>query len=240
MVWFDQVHIQSCILLQHRWFFVSLPPGMMPGILLASSFYWLHTCVQLTCSSIFWKSKRNNSIVHKYLKVVCKDDRARLFSVGTSAKTRGNRHKLKQRTFLRNSSKQFCTVWVIQHWHRLLGDTVLFSILGDGQKLLHIMLGTLLWVALLEQELEQIRWTKRSLPASTIPWFCMIFNLQNWHANLKYRRFLLCDQSPYIILRFTYIKYKPWKQQRGAECRRSSTECDLEEKRGEVYSRNLL
>ena len=43
--------------------------------------------------------------VYKYLKGGCKDDRARLFSVGPSDRTRGNEDKLKHRTSCLNTRK---------------------------------------------------------------------------------------------------------------------------------------
>jgi len=45
--------------------------------------------------------------VYKYLKVRCKEDRARLFAVWLSERTRSNGHKLKHRRFPLNIRKRF-------------------------------------------------------------------------------------------------------------------------------------
>jgi len=50
--------------------------------------------------------------VYKYLQGECKEDRARLFSVAPSSRTRGNGHKLKRGRFPLNVRKHFFTVRV--------------------------------------------------------------------------------------------------------------------------------
>ncbi|KAK4811893.1 hypothetical protein QYF61_014926 [Mycteria americana] len=57
--------------------------------------------------------------VYKYLRGGCKEDRARLFSVVPSDKTRGNGYKLTPRRFPLNIRKRFFSVKVTEHWHRL-------------------------------------------------------------------------------------------------------------------------
>ncbi|GAB0205548.1 hypothetical protein GRJ2_003020400 [Grus japonensis] len=55
--------------------------------------------------------------VYKYLKGRCKEDTASLFSVVSRDRTRGNGHKL-------NIEKDFVTVKVTKHWHRLPREVV--------------------------------------------------------------------------------------------------------------------
>jgi len=55
----------------------------------------------------------------KYLKGGCQEDGAKLFSVVPSCRTRGNRHKLKNKKFQLNTRKNFFTLRVMEHWNRL-------------------------------------------------------------------------------------------------------------------------
>jgi len=54
----------------------------------------------------------------------CQDDEAKLLSVVSSDKTRGNRHKLKHRKFCLNLRKNFFTLRVTEHWNRLPREVV--------------------------------------------------------------------------------------------------------------------
>jgi len=57
--------------------------------------------------------------LYKCLKGGCKKNRARLFSVVPSDRTRGSGHKLKHRRCHLNIRKHFFTVRVAKHWHKL-------------------------------------------------------------------------------------------------------------------------
>lgn len=57
--------------------------------------------------------------VCKYLKGGCQEDRARLFPVVPSNRTRDNRQKLVHSKFCLNMRNNFFTMRVTKHWNRL-------------------------------------------------------------------------------------------------------------------------
>jgi len=56
--------------------------------------------------------------IYKYLMVGSKEDGARLFSVVSSDRTRGNRNNVKYGTFHRHRRINFFTVRVAEHWNK--------------------------------------------------------------------------------------------------------------------------
>jgi len=90
-------------------------------------------------------------VPYKYLKRGCQEDGARLFSAVRSDRTRGNRHKLKQRKSQLNTGKNFFTLRVTEHWNRLPREVVESPSLQLLKTHLDKVLCSLLWVTLLRQ-----------------------------------------------------------------------------------------
>jgi len=61
---------------------------------------------------------------YKYLKGVCQENGAKLFSVVPSDRTRCNGHQLKHRKFCLNMRKNVFTLRVTEHWNRLPREAV--------------------------------------------------------------------------------------------------------------------
>ena len=104
--------------------------------------------------------------LYKYLRGPYKDDGSKLFSVVRSDIKRCNGYKLNHRRFHRHMTKNFFMVRVTEHWNRLPREVV-----ESPLEIFKTCLDAMLCNMLSEQgvRLDDL-W--RSLPTSTILWFC--------------------------------------------------------------------
>ena len=107
----------------------------------------------------------------KYLQGGGQEDRARLFPVVPSDRTRGNGHKLKPRKLQLKMRKNFFPLRVTEPWPRLPKESVESPSLEIFQPRLAAVLCSLLWVTLLGQGLG-LGDPQRSLPTPTMLGFC--------------------------------------------------------------------
>lgn len=109
------------------------------------------------------EGSENLTNIYKYLKEGWKKYGARLCSVEPSARTRGSSHRLKHRILCMNMRKHFFTVQMTEHGNRLHRVVAEPSSLEIFENHPDVVLGSLLWVALLEQGSDQ---TDPESPAS--------------------------------------------------------------------------
>jgi len=103
----------------------------------------------------------------KYLQGGCQEEGVRLFPVVPSDRTRGNRHKMKQRKFQLNMRKNFFPLRVTEPWPRLPREAVESPSLEIFKTHLDTVLCSLLWVTLLGQGVG-LGDPQRSLPTLNI------------------------------------------------------------------------
>lgn len=81
----------------------------------------LFLCTGACWRIAWWRMELRGSLIHvcKYLKGAWEEERARLFLLMPSDRTRDHGHKLKHWKFPLNIRKHFSTVRVTKHWHRV-------------------------------------------------------------------------------------------------------------------------
>ena len=112
----------------------------------------------------------------KYLQGGGQEDRARLFPVVPSDRTRGNGHKPKQRKVQLKMRKNFFPLRVMEPWPRLPREVVESPSLEIFQTHLDGVLCSLLWVTLLGQG-AGLGDPQRSLPTPAMLGFCDLFEI---------------------------------------------------------------
>lgn len=101
-----------------------------------------------------------------------------LFLLMPNARTRGNTHQLIHRRFPLNIVKCFFTLRTTKIWHSLPWEVVELFSLEILKRCLDLGLSTLLWVALLAQEVEQR--DTQGPPNHSILWFWFCDSWRSW------------------------------------------------------------
>jgi len=162
-----------------------------------------------------WRGDLRNA--NKYLQGGGQEDRARLFSVVPSDRTRGNGHKLKPRKFQLKMRKNFFPLRVTEPWPGLPKEAVESPSLEIFKTHLDKVLCSLLWVTLLGQGVG-LGDPQRSLPTPTMLGFCETSNrtctrrvAETAHLTLglSIKHSLLQEEKNTLQLSLTSIFYLP-------------------------------
>ena len=121
---------------------------------------------------------------YKYLQGGCQEDGAKLFSVVSSDRTRGNGYKLKQRKLQLNRRKNFFPLRMTEHWNRLPREVVESPSLEILKtRLDEVLCSCCRWPCF--GRVVGLDDPQRSLPPATVLWFCNIGGRENPSINCK-------------------------------------------------------